>query len=160
MGSALALTRTDHTSGELRALSSKCPDSAQVRRLLALALVIDGRPRGEAAAVAGMDRQTLCDWVHRYNASGVEGLKSRCPAGRVPALTERQRAELRELVVKGPDPATDKVVRWRCVDLRTVVAQRFSVTVHVHTISKWLNQFRLTACNRGPCIPRRILKPR
>ena len=40
-----------------------------------LALVIDGRPRGEAAAVAGMDRQTLCDWVHRYNASGVEGLE-------------------------------------------------------------------------------------
>ena len=160
MGAALGLTRTDHTSGELRALSSKCPDSAQVRRLLALALVIDGRPRGEAAAVAGMDRQTLCDWVHRYNASGVEGLKSRCPPGRVPALTEQQRAELRELVVKGPDPATDKVVRWRCVDLRTVVAQRFSVTVHVHTISKWLNQFRLTACNRGPCIPRRILKPR
>ena len=90
MGAALGLTRTDHTSGELRALSSKCPDSAQVRRLLALALVIDGRPRGEAAALAGMDRQTLCDWVHRYNASGVEGLKSRCPPGRVPALTEQQ----------------------------------------------------------------------
>ncbi len=68
MGAALGLTRRDHTSGELRALSSKCPDSAQVRRLLALALVIDGRPRGEAAALAGMDRQTLCDWVHRYNA--------------------------------------------------------------------------------------------
>jgi hypothetical protein len=63
MGAALGLTRTDHTSGELRALSSKCPDSAQVRRLLALALVIDGRPRGEAAALAGMDRQpcaTVC----------------------------------------------------------------------------------------------------
>jgi hypothetical protein len=94
MGAALGLTRTEHTSGELRALSSKCPDSAQVRRLLALALVIDGRPRGEAAALAGIDRQTLCDWVHRYNASGVEGLKSRCPPGRVPALTEQQRADL------------------------------------------------------------------
>jgi hypothetical protein len=49
MGAALGLTRTYHTSGELRALSSKCPDSARVRRLLTLALVIDGRPRGEAA---------------------------------------------------------------------------------------------------------------
>ncbi len=155
MGAALGLTRRDHTSGELRALSSKCPDSAQVRRLLALALVIDGRPRGEAAALAGMDRQTLCDWVHRYNASGVEGLKSRCPPGRVPALTELQRAELRELVVKGPDPATDKVVRWRCVDLRSVVAQRFSVTVHVHTISKWLNQFRLTRLQPRPVHPKK-----
>ena len=40
MSAALGLTRTDHTSGELRALSSKCTDAAQVRRLLALALVI------------------------------------------------------------------------------------------------------------------------
>lgn len=133
MGTALGITRTEHTSADLRAFSGKCPDGAQVRRLLAVALVPDGRPRGEAAALAGMDRQTLCDWVHRYNASGIAGLKSRRPPGRVPALTEQQKAELRELVVKGPDPATDHVVRWRCVDLRAVVARRFAVDVHVHT---------------------------
>ena len=155
MGAALGLTRTDHTSGELRALSSKCPDSAQVRRLLALALVIDGRPRGEAAALAGMDRQTLCDWVHRYNASGVEGLKSRCPPGRVPALTEQQRAELRELVVKGPDPATDKVVRWRCVDLRDEVARRFTVTVSERTIGRWLRKLDLTRLQPRPFHPKK-----
>src|SRR5271166_1894223 len=86
MGTALGITRMDHTSADLRALSGKCPDRAQVRRLLALALVLDGRPRSEAAAVAGMDRQTLCDWVHRYNASGIEGLKSRRPPGRVPGF--------------------------------------------------------------------------
>ena len=91
-----------------------------------------------------MDRQTLCDWVHRYNASGIGGLRSRRPPGRVLALTEQQKAELRELVVKGPDPSTDQVVRWRCVDLQAAVARRFSVEVHVHTISKWLNQLDLT----------------
>ena len=64
-----------------------------------------------------MDRQTLRDWVHRYNEAGIEGLKSRKSAGRAPHLTELQMAELRELVIKGPDPATDKVVRWRCVDM-------------------------------------------
>jgi transposase len=83
----------------------------------------------------GMDRQTLRDWVHRYNGGGIEGLKSRWPPGRVPALTQQQQAELRELVVKGPDPATDQVVRWRCVDLQAVVAQRFCVQVHVHTLA-------------------------
>ena len=65
MGAMLRITRTDYTSGELRALSVKCTDGAQVRRLLAMALVLDGRSRSEAAAVNGMDRQTLCDWVHR-----------------------------------------------------------------------------------------------
>jgi transposase len=116
----------------------------------------DRRPSARRGGGAGRHGPaTLCDWVHRYNASGVEGLKSRCPPGRVPALTEQQRAELRELVVKGPDPATDKVVRWRCVDLRTVVAQRFSVTVHVHTISKWLNQFHLTRLQPRPVHPKK-----
>src|SRR5208282_1340836 len=117
----------DHASAELRALSGKCPDSAQVRRLLALAPVLDGRPRSEAAAVAGMDRQTLCDRVHRYNASGIEGPKSRRPPGRLPALTEQQKAALRELVVRRPDRPTDRVVRGRCVDLPAAVARRFSV---------------------------------
>src|SRR5664279_374416 len=113
MGAPLGITRTEYTSGELRAICGRCRDGAQVRRLLALALVLDGRPRSEAAALNGMDRQTLRDWVHRYNADGVEGLKSRRPPGRVPALTEQQKAELRELVIKGPDPAKDQVIRWR-----------------------------------------------
>ncbi len=51
-----------------------------------------------------MDRQTLRDWVHRYNAAGVEGLKSRTAPGAQPSLTEAQMAELRELVIAGPDP--------------------------------------------------------
>jgi transposase len=77
MGQPLTITRTDRSSGELRALSAKCRDGAQVRRLLALAMVLEGAPRAEAAACNGMDRQTLRDWVHRYNEGGVVALKSR-----------------------------------------------------------------------------------
>ena len=155
MSAALGITRMDHTSTDLRALSSRCADGAQVRRLLALALVLDGYPRSEAAALNGMDRQTLRDWVHHYNADGVDGLKSRQPPGRVPALTEQQMAELRELVVKGPDPADHDVVRWRCADIQAEVARRFSVDVHVHTIGKWLNRFGLTRLQPRPYHPKK-----
>lgn len=155
MGAALTITRNEHTSGELRSLSARCLDGAQVRRILALAMVLDSRPRSEAAALNGMDRQTLGDWVHRYNADGVEGLKSRRAPGREPALSEQQKAELYELVVKGPDPARDQVVRWRCVDLQAVVAKRFSVDVHVHTISRWLNQLGLTRLQPRPVHPKK-----
>ncbi len=155
MGAAVVITRTDHTSAELRAMSGPCADAAQVRRLLALAMVMDSRPRREAASLAGMDRQTLCDWVHRYNASGIEGLKSHRPPGRAPALTEQQKAELREMVVKGPDAASDEVVRWRCIDLQAAVASRFSVNVHVHTIGKWLNQLGLTRLQPRPVHPKK-----
>ena len=149
------ITRTDHTSAELRALSRKYSDGAQVRRLLALALVFDGHPRSAAAALNGMDRQTLRDWVHRYDAAGIEGLKSRRNRGRASTLTEQQKAELRELVVTGPDPAKDEVVRWRCADIRTIVARRFSAKVHVSTIGKWLNQFGLRRLQPRPYYPKK-----
>jgi transposase len=42
--------------------------------MLALALVMEGQNRTEAACAAGMDRQTPRDWVHRYNAQGLQGL--------------------------------------------------------------------------------------
>src|SRR5437762_13336523 len=61
MASALEITRQDHTAAELRSIAGKCNDAAWVRRLLALALVLDGRSRTEAARQNGMDRQTLRD---------------------------------------------------------------------------------------------------
>ena len=44
--------------------------------MLAIALVLDGDARTEAAEQNGMERQTLRDWVRRYNDFGIEGLKS------------------------------------------------------------------------------------
>lgn len=155
MGTALQITRTEHTSGELRALAGRCRDGAQVRRLLALAMVLDGHPRGAAASSNGMDRQTLRDWVHRYNEEGVEGLKTRPIPGRIPLLTEQQMAELYDLVINGPDPETDKVVRWRCVDLLEVVKRRFGVVVHESTIGKWLRELRLTRLQPRPVHPKK-----
>ena len=131
MGAALEITRTDQSASELRSIAGKCQDAAQVRRLLAIAAVFEGRSRREAAEQSGMDRQILRDWVLRYNESGVDGLKSRRSPGPTTALTAGQMAELRALVIKGPDPATHNVVRWRCLDLWAEVARRFSVTVHV-----------------------------
>ena len=155
MSTALQVTRTEPTSAELRALSNRCSDGAQVRRILALAMVLEGRSRAEAAELNGMDRQTLRDWVHRYNDAGVRGLKSRRHPGRAPVLTDPQRAELRELVIAGPDPAIHGVVRWRCVDLQAEVARRFSVEVHESTIGRWLHELGLTRLQPRPVHPKK-----
>ena len=94
---AVRITRMDHTAEGLRCLAAKSSNGAQVRRLLALALVLEGQPRHAAAERSGMDRQTLRDWVHRYNDQGVAGLCSIRSGGRTASLTEAQMAELREL---------------------------------------------------------------
>jgi transposase len=123
--------------------------------MLALAMVLEGRSRTEAAEFNGMDRQTLRDWVHRYNAGGIRGLKSLRHPGRAPALSEPQRAELLDLVILGPDPEIHGVVRWRCVDLQAEVERRFGVRVHENTIGRWLHELGLTRLQPRPCHPKK-----
>jgi transposase len=112
MGGAVRL-RQDFGADELRRFAVKAKDGAQARRLLALAAVHDGMKRCEAARIGGMDRQTLRDWVHRFNQYGPEGLIDIKPPGRPSKLSEDQKEALKQLVETGPDPATDGVVRWR-----------------------------------------------
>lgn len=63
------------------------------RRLLAIANALSGMSREAAARSAGMDRQTLRDWVIRYNADGIEGHADRWGDGRPPRLDADQQAE-------------------------------------------------------------------
>ena len=71
---AVRITRKDKSAGELRQEAARCRDGKAARRMLAIALVLDGVDRKTAAENCGMDRQTLRDWAHRYNAEGVSGL--------------------------------------------------------------------------------------
>jgi transposase len=154
MGAAVAVTRRDHDATALRSAATRASDSAQARRLLAIAMILEGASRQDAARQAGMDRQTLRDWVHRYNASGVEGLVARKAPGASPKLTSAQMKELRELVITGPDPKVHKVIRWRCLDLRDEVLRRFSVSVPERTIGKWLAKLNLTRLQPRPQHPK------
>lgn len=155
MGTAITISNTDHSAAELRHLAAKAKDGQVVRRLLALALLLDGKSRTEAATQSGMQRQTLRDWVHRYNALGVGGLASRVGPGPTPLLDGQQMAALKALVVAGPDPEVDGVVRWRCVDLREQIIRRFSVTLHERSVGKLLRKLGLTRLQPRPCHPKK-----
>jgi transposase len=106
--------------------------------MLALAMVLDGADRKSAAETCGMDRQTLRDWVHRYNADALRGLHDVKTLGPKPKLTAEQQAELTELVEAGPDPARHGVVRWRRVDLRDELERRFGIALHERSVGKLL----------------------
>ena len=105
--------RTDYSAAELRRLASSSRHANQSRRLLSLAAVLDGMNRTQAARIGGMDRQTLRDWVHRFNHHGPDGLKDKWANGSVPRLSPEQQAELADLVETGPDRAVHGVVPLR-----------------------------------------------
>lgn len=140
MAAAIAITRLDLSASALRAAAGKEKNGAAARRMLALAMVLEGCDRTTASNTCGMDRQTLRDWIHRYNAEGLAGLRNRAPRGAKPKLTAAQKAELARLVEAGPDRAVHGVVRWRRVDLRDELKRRFGVELHERSVGRILEQ--------------------
>ena len=152
--------RTDFSAAELRRLAAATKHANQSRRLLSLAAVLDGMSRAEAARIGGMDRQTLRDWVHRFNEHGPDGLKDSWAKGQPPRLSPEQQAELAEIVETGPDRAVHGVVRWRRIDLQRVIAERFGVVYHERTVGKVLKQLgfsHISARPRHPAQDQRIM---
>jgi len=150
----VAITRTEQTPEELRRQAGGTSDARAARRMLALALVMEGQSREAAARQCGMDRQTLRDWVHRYNAEGLAGLFDRAHGGGAPAkLTVEQQATVAEWVRTGPDQRIDGVVRWRVIDLRQEIAREFNVELHERSVGKLLRRLgfrRLSVRPRHP----------
>src|ERR1700729_405943 len=97
----VAITRLAMSAAELRSLAAQTQDAKAARRMLAIGLVLEGWSREAAAEACAMDRQTLRDWVHRYNELGPEGLFA-LPRrnGPLPRLTAEQQAKVVEWVGK------------------------------------------------------------
>jgi transposase len=133
-------------------LAKRSKDNNQSRRLLSLAAVLDGMNRTDAARIGGMDRQTLRDWVHWFEA-GPDGLRDHWAGGPDPRLSAEHKAELAAIVEAGPNREVDGVVRWRRVDLRRVIKNRFGVDYcerYVGTLLKKLGFVHISARPRHP----------
>ena len=143
----------DYSAEMLRALARRSKDANQSRRLLSLAVVRDGMDRRSAAKIGGMDRQTLRDWVHRFNSLGPEGLIDNWTEGPKPRLSEDQLAEFARIVEAGPDRERDGVVRWRRIDLKRVIAERFGVDFHPRYVGKLLKKLGFSHMSARPRHP-------
>lgn len=104
--------------------------------------------------VGGMDRQTLRDWAHRFNAEGPSGLIDRWAGGVKPRLSAAQKEELSRIVEAGPDPDENGVVRWRGFDLKTVIRARFGIDYHERTVGKLLNDLGFSHVSARPRQPK------
>jgi len=136
----LAISRTEMTAEQLREAAVREPRANVGRRILAIAMILDGQSRSAAAKAQAMDRQTLRDWVIRYNESGIAGLADQPRSGRPPYLGAEQMQELEDWVEQGPDLKQDGVVRWRRIDLCQRVKERFGVAMHERSMGKLLRR--------------------
>ena len=149
MGYAIPV-RKDYTAGEVRRLAQRAKDAAQVRRLLAIAAVLDGASREQAAKIGGMDRQTLRDWVIRFNEQGPDGLINIPAPGVPPKLNAMHQAFLAQIVEQGPIPAIHGVVRWRACDLIMRLYEEFGLSVSDDTIYRALKKLGFSHVSARP----------
>ena len=154
MAAAIKITRGELDPAGLRREARRAGSIGASRRMLAIALVLEGASRTDAAQAAGMERQTLRDWVHRYNEEGLAGLSDR-PGDFGPKrlLSPEQEREVAEWVRRGPDMAEHGVVRWRRADLARAMQAKFGVVLAERSISTVLRRLdfrRLVARPRHP----------
>ena len=149
MGQAIPV-RTDFTVDEVRQFARRAKDSAQARRLLAIAAVLDGASREAAAKIGGMDRQTLRDWVIRFNEQGPDSLINIPSPGVPPKLDDTHRAFLARIVKEGPIPAVHGVVRWRACDLIMRLYEEYALSVSDDTIYRALKDLGFSHVSARP----------
>src|ERR1700746_1863604 len=130
--------RADFDAQQLRAIARGAKDSAQTRRLLALAAIYDGARRTEAAAIGGGGLQIVRDWVMKFNARGPDGLIDRKAPGQPPKLNEAHRAALKTAIGSGALPAVRGGVRWRRGDVCQWIGDEFRVGIPKQTLSREL----------------------
>jgi transposase len=145
--------RKDRTPAALRKLAKEETDARVTRRILAIANALSGMNRAEAASSAGMDRQTLRDWVIRYNAHGLAGLADRWNGGRPPMLDEAEAAELLEIVLNGPDPDKDGFCAFTRDDLVAIAKKRFGKSMHATSMGRLLRRLGLSRQKPRPSHP-------
>jgi transposase len=145
--------RKDRTPAVLRKLAKEETDVRVARRLLAIANALDGMSRAEAAKSAGMDRQTLRDWVIRYNEHGVAGLADRKSSGRPAMLTLDEQAEVLAIVMAGPDPEKDGFCAFTRDDLVAVARKKFGKSMHPTSMGRLLKKLGLSRQKARPSHP-------
>ena len=149
MGQAIAVRIGLH-GREVRRFAQRAKDAAQARRLLAIAAVLDGASREEAAKIGGMDRQTLRDWVIRFNEQGPDGLINIPSPGAPAKLDDKHKAFLARIVDEGPIPAIHGVVRWRACDLIMRLHEEFGLSVSDDTVYRALKELGFSHVSARP----------
>jgi transposase len=147
--------RKDRTPAVLRKFAKAECDGRVARRILAIANALDGMSREDAARAAGMDRQTLRDWVLRYNAHGIDGLADRWNGGRPPTFDAQEQTELMRIVLAGSDPEASGISAYTLEDLANICEKRFGKRMHPWSLGRLLKRLGFSRQKTRPSHPQK-----
>jgi transposase len=146
--------RDDKSAAELREFARSSPDRRAALRALAIAGVLDGKSRADAAGVIGRERQSLRDAITRYNAEGLDGLRDRPGGGAKMRLSAERCAALKAWVTQGPDPEQGGISTYRLVDIVEHLEKEWELRYTLSGACKLLHRIGLSWQKARPLHPK------
>jgi transposase len=114
-----------------------------VLRLLGIAHILDGRGREESAALVGLPPRNLARAVARYNAEGIAGLKDRTSPGRPSKLSAEQSAELKQIVLAGPEDRENGYPEFKVRHVVDVIEKKWGIRMSAEAVRTKLHSLKL-----------------
>ena len=150
MGRAITIRTDLGTAADLRRMAKQQSGRRTALRLLAIANAMEGMSRAQAARSAGIERQSLCDAVKRFNAEGIAGLTDRPKGHRRERLSEAEQAVLMNLILRGPDPNRGEPCAWTLPDLCRFIEKRFDKSLCPQSMSRVVRRLGLSRQKARP----------
>ena len=138
----------------LRAAARREPHPRTRVRLLGIANALSGMPVEAAAGAVGVGRSTLYDWLGRYRAGGVDGLRDRPRSGRPRLLTSEQEAAFKARIEAGADYTRDGVAAFRGVGMRRLLKEEFKVKAGLSSVYQLVHRLGLSWVEPRPQHPK------
>jgi transposase len=146
---------TEFSAGQLRRRAKTEGNRRASLRMLAIANALDGLQRAEAARLAGMSGQALCDAIKRYNAEGLAGLYDRPKPGRSRRLSNAQEGELGEIVMAGPDVEKEGISAYTREDIARIVREKWQVSYSAGAMGRVLRRLGFSRQKARPSHPKK-----
>ena len=132
------------TAEELEALEKLYRTTRDVRlRTRAQMILLAAEQRLTAPAIAAIvreDDQTVRNWLKRYLAEGIEGLKDRPMPGAPPKITQEYEEQLLAAVRRRPRSLGQPYSMWTLQRLADYMAEQTGIRVSDETVRKLLKE--------------------
>jgi transposase len=119
-------------------------DWKEWRRLRAVKLRQEGWSQRTIAATLGVSDPAVSHWLAVAERDGVEALRSRPAAGRVPRLTAEQRRLIPEFLWHGPEAYGFRGQVWTCARIALVIEAEFGIRYHKDHVGRLLKELGWT----------------